>query len=304
MTSEYKVSILINMNWTEINLVIYIIAFSIGSMNIGLSILFHLRNNYEWTKYYLIFQISITFLLIIYAVRMFAGSILQYDSRSFTIITSWLLYVDIAFIVYFFPYFTTWIIAHPWKNPYKTFYFILSICFLVLTVLGTIFGFTRVILMFMIMIFFGDFIFCNMVILKNLKGIQNKDVRIISGLFVILSAFMLPFIIVDLFFSFKSLATMPIYYFWISLIVLIYLFNYFRCLPESSDTSLDEHKLLIYHITDREYEIIQLIRQGLMSKEISQKLQISTSTVNNHISNIYNKTNVSSRIELLNLLIR
>ena len=55
------------------------------------------------------------------------------------------------------------------------------------------------------------------------------------------------------------------------------------------------------HITDREAEIIKLIKQGKTAKEIAADLDISVNTVNNHIANIYSKTEVRSRIDLLNL---
>jgi DNA-binding NarL/FixJ family response regulator len=57
-----------------------------------------------------------------------------------------------------------------------------------------------------------------------------------------------------------------------------------------------------YHITEREFSVIQLISKGLTNKEIASELGISANTVNNHVANIYGKTQVRSRIDLLNLL--
>ena len=42
--------------------------------------------------------------------------------------------------------------------------------------------------------------------------------------------------------------------------------------------------------------------KGLTQKEIAAELSISVNTVNNHIANIFTKTEVRSRIDLLNLL--
>ena len=56
-----------------------------------------------------------------------------------------------------------------------------------------------------------------------------------------------------------------------------------------------------FHITEREVEIIKLIKMGLTNKEIGGKLNISVNTVNNHIANIFSKTGVRCRIDLLNL---
>ena len=57
-----------------------------------------------------------------------------------------------------------------------------------------------------------------------------------------------------------------------------------------------------YHITEREFAVIQLIRKGQTNKEIASQLDISVNTVNNHVANIFAKTKVRSRIDLLNLL--
>ena len=52
-------------------------------------------------------------------------------------------------------------------------------------------------------------------------------------------------------------------------------------------------------LSQREYEIIMLIAEGLTNKMISEKLFISVNTVRTHIDNIFNKLDVGSRIEIL-----
>ncbi|MBN1799508.1 MAG: helix-turn-helix transcriptional regulator [Spirochaetales bacterium] len=56
-----------------------------------------------------------------------------------------------------------------------------------------------------------------------------------------------------------------------------------------------------YRITDRETEIITLVFEGLSNREIAEKLFISSATVRNHLHNIFEKTHVSNRVELLRL---
>ncbi len=52
--------------------------------------------------------------------------------------------------------------------------------------------------------------------------------------------------------------------------------------------------------TQRELEILQLIKKGLSSKEIAHQLNISLNTVRNHRSNLFKKTRVKNMVELLN----
>lgn len=53
-------------------------------------------------------------------------------------------------------------------------------------------------------------------------------------------------------------------------------------------------------LTNREREILLLIRQGFLSKEIAAKLDISIYTVNNHRKNILSKLEANNIIEALN----
>lgn len=50
-------------------------------------------------------------------------------------------------------------------------------------------------------------------------------------------------------------------------------------------------------LTEREIEVIELIAEGLLNKQIAKKLFISEKTVKNHVSNIFKKLNVSDRTQ-------
>ena len=52
-------------------------------------------------------------------------------------------------------------------------------------------------------------------------------------------------------------------------------------------------------LTDREDAVLDLIKKGLTYREIALQLHISYHTVNHHLKNIYTKTNVTSKAELI-----
>ncbi|MFI5130419.1 MAG: response regulator [Chitinophagales bacterium] len=53
-------------------------------------------------------------------------------------------------------------------------------------------------------------------------------------------------------------------------------------------------------LTDRENEVLQLLADGLLYKEIAERLKIVHGTVRQHIHNIYEKLHVQNRTEAVN----
>lgn len=57
-------------------------------------------------------------------------------------------------------------------------------------------------------------------------------------------------------------------------------------------------------LTIRENEILDLIAKGLMNKEVAYQLDISVGTVRKHIQNIYEKLQVNTRVEAVNMYLK
>lgn len=53
-------------------------------------------------------------------------------------------------------------------------------------------------------------------------------------------------------------------------------------------------------ITARENQILVLLSQGLLYKEVSSKLGISINTIKSHCYNIYQKLHVTNKVEAIN----
>lgn len=63
------------------------------------------------------------------------------------------------------------------------------------------------------------------------------------------------------------------------------------------DFTLDAEALNRLDITKREYEVLELIAQGLSNKEIADKLFVSLNTIKTHSSNLFLKLEVSRRTQ-------
>jgi DNA-binding NarL/FixJ family response regulator len=56
----------------------------------------------------------------------------------------------------------------------------------------------------------------------------------------------------------------------------------------------------LIELSDRENEVLQLLSEGLLYKEIADKLGLSVFTIKNHIRHVYAKLQVQTRVEAVN----
>lgn len=100
---------------------------------------------------------------------------------------------------------------------------------------------------------------------------------------------------------------------WIGLFAVLFLgfgvvisLIYFRQKPilepapiATSSTEINQQKIKELGISNREYDVLQLIAEGLSNQEIASKLFISESTVKTHVSNLLSKLDAKRRTQAL-----
>lgn len=64
---------------------------------------------------------------------------------------------------------------------------------------------------------------------------------------------------------------------------------------------IDLQKIKALDITEREYEVLQGISEGLSNKEIADKLYLSESTIKTHVSNLLIKLNAKRRTQAIQI---
>ncbi len=69
--------------------------------------------------------------------------------------------------------------------------------------------------------------------------------------------------------------------------------------PSSQRFAPDPHVLSNSGISNREYEVLELMAQGLSNQEIADQLFISLNTVKTHSSNLYQKLAVKRRTQAI-----
>ncbi len=68
---------------------------------------------------------------------------------------------------------------------------------------------------------------------------------------------------------------------------------------EPQEIETNHHNEGQNNLSKRELQIVELVAAGLTNQEISENLQISKRTVDNHVSNVLNKTATGNRIALV-----
>lgn len=290
-----------------VTLFLCMVAFAIISMDLALSIVYGRRAHVKWTRYFIIFLSSafgITFLM---ALERFSVLFVKGNSKTIIYMVIHLLTIgDGAFLLAFIPYFITMIIGHSWRQPYKGLFFSLSFLYIVFSI-WNLFSPHRILLSLNLILATFVAFFSLSVLMKNRKEIVDKGVRMAMFTITIIVFSLLPVIIAVLVFPLFEMLLLPTISLSVGIAIMVYLFLSLAHSDREMDAyekrlPLTSEMLERFHITNREFMVIQQIRAGKTNKEIASELAISANTVNNHIANIFSKTGVRSRIDLLNVL--
>jgi DNA-binding CsgD family transcriptional regulator len=140
--------------------------------------------------------------------------------------------------------------------------------------------------------------------IKGRETIHEYDRKITSPMISIISTSQcIPLV---LYTSQSWLTLIFIFVFFLGNIFLPVYFSYGTLLPATAMEPLQDLSFegfcRKFEVSPRESDIVREICNGLSNKEISDKLFISLQTVKDHSHRIYIKTNVKSRVQLINLV--
>jgi DNA-binding CsgD family transcriptional regulator len=145
----------------------------------------------------------------------------------------------------------------------------------------------------------------------HLGGIGERTLRRALGIFLVLSAVFFPLMLIDSvmdYFPFLSLfrfmenLAQPVYFLALNCLTIAFGLRYLNRPAFVERDRLTDYFVSSFHITQREAEIIRLLLQGEGTKEIGDRLFISPKTAENHVTHIYEKLGVSSRVQMFQLI--
>ena len=290
-------------------LLLSVATLSIVSMDLALACIYRRRAiaHHTWTSFFIVFLATALGLVSVEILSSWSALIFRgTPARVLFIIFDALKKADGTFLMVFVPVFSSWVVGYPLSVKRQAFFFLAALAYLVLGVLYMIFPSMRIFDQIAYLMVILDLIFVNVVIARNRKAIENRGIRLVTKSILITATPLLTISLVGIVVPFARQLMIILCILAIGIVILIFLFIALSRKDQNSvmhlkkEPTLDDLKQ--YGITGREFDVILLIREGMTAKEIASHLTISVNTVNNHIANIFSKTGVRSRIDLLNLI--
>lgn len=293
----------------ETLIVLYAVILQLGIAVIVLGIVTYQRHKKESLKYFILFMISLQ----ANQMQLLLKTCIDYSGKENFLLRGFVRFFELPgialtiFVLYIFPFFIMG------KKPGK----LTKLCSGVITFFYIInyfiFWVTGLIILQVIneLIVSGVILYSLVFIFSILRYIGNPAMRKVMFYLCCVSVLFIPIVywefICNRSFRYEGLwfiEPIPAY-----LVILscssIHLFRKYFDIPSYIDPGkekLSEYFIQNFRITEREEEIITLLRGGKTYKEIAEELTIAYKTVDAHIQNIYLKTKVKSRKQLLNLI--
>jgi len=70
---------------------------------------------------------------------------------------------------------------------------------------------------------------------------------------------------------------------------------------KTPSNEIDQDKIKSLDISEREYQVLEYVSEGLSNKEIADKLYLSESTIKTHVSNLLVKLNAKRRTQAVQI---
>ncbi|WP_297285596.1 LuxR C-terminal-related transcriptional regulator [uncultured Brachyspira sp.] len=307
-------------------LIFYLLSFVIGFSTIFYSIIYYVIERVLWLKYYIVFLFTFSILIFIRTIRLITLLTLPsfISNNIFSILYFFILTLAMALMLYFIPAFLYRFLKIKWSLKTNISYLILSVFYFVLSIVGILTSFNIYILSSMI--FYISIFYLLIKGFLNYKNIEDKTIKFIVKVLGIITILIYPVLIYQLiiyrkdFMNTNSIdVTLMLFYTWWNLVMLGYLLWYFISMIKSNnmrisnsfnndDEEKEDNSIKLeekseyndFNLTKREKQILSYLLSGKTNKEISLIFDISLNTVNNHVANIYYKSGVKNRVELVN----
>lgn len=304
----------------NVTLLIYAASFSVGLTALVVSALLFLKYGLILLKYYLFFLVFFTAALIADTVNLSIRSFIDYPTGLMHIVRGIITLAACCPLIYIVPLFVHRLVGVVFTTKKKILFAILGGLTLVVSLSllfspsGSNANAADIGIFICGGILFSTILYSCVIALKNATAIKNEIIRNLVKNMAVISISATAFFIVDVYYLRQHVLPLifpdgfcfnPFIYFFWNICSIVVFGRYFFLKSVQFEIKDNLHYLAKqYGITNREFEIVNLVMEGLSNEGIGGRIGVSLSTVKKHVYNIYQKMGINNRMELVNLLRR
>jgi DNA-binding CsgD family transcriptional regulator len=297
----------------HISFVLYLTSLITGAVSIGISVLIYSQYKKKVVMLYILFITALSFILIELCAYVYAGIAGVENSSTVQAVANTFDIIGVNLIILVCPFFFHHLLGVPVRKAGKII-FISVACITLSLAIGRHFFLEQVEFLTRIigvLLLFGTMSYGLLLILFHLRTIGNSLLKKALAVFLVTNIAFAPILIIEILrpnipfladFPYFEIFSLPFYFFCINALSIVFAIRYFNQPPYMRNSELTDHFTKTFHITAREGEVVMQVIQGLSYSQIGEKLFISHRTVDNHIRNIYRKTGVKNRLQLVSLI--
>jgi len=296
----------------DITFFLYLSALGCGLVTISFAALFYHLYKKTVILFFSGFFGGLLFIQVSLVIQFYQGLFSDESRQWLSYILSGTNLMGLLLVIYFLPRFTFRLVSLTWTKVLTIIWSLVSIFFLIFEIVHHIFNFGVIRNWLVFILFFGVIILSIALCISRFKIVGDLKIRKFLLIFGIVSSICVPLIMVEnlrpfiavfkLFWIFE-LFSLPLFFLLLTPLVFIMSFYFFNRPAYLINGHVSTHFITKYKITRREREVIECILSGMSYRETAGKLSISMKTADTHIQNIYQKTIVRNRLQLLNLII-
>jgi LuxR family transcriptional regulator of spore coat protein len=289
----------------------YVLALVAGTASIQQTLVIYLRYRKNAIKHYGYFLLALYLILVAFMIELYGKIAAIQDAQALKNITY--LFQAAGGIIYIFiaPYFYHSLMGIDMTRAKRIAFFAID-ALVGLTALADV-AFPALLVTDIILnvMLFGMIAYGLVLIAANLHRIVDRTLKRALSIFVILSVSFFPLLYLDALAGITGLLSSlkgfegfahPLYFLILNVLTIHFGLKYFNRPAYMAGNAVTDYFCTQYGITAREREIIQLLVEGINSREIADRLFVSAKTVENHVYNTYQKLSVKNRVQLYQLL--
>jgi DNA-binding CsgD family transcriptional regulator/tellurite resistance protein TehA-like permease len=292
-------------------LIYYVLSFTTGCVSIGIALLIYTQYKKDVIRFYALFLSGLALILASLTVYQY-GRLTGLETNRYLLgLAGTLDKAGILLFIFAAPLFFHRLMGRE-VTPRKRILFLLpGAGIAIMIVLNALLPDSPTLFIVPFLLLYGTIAYCLVLVAVSFRRLGNKTLKKALRGFFFVSLGFFPLIVFEILrervpslavYDFLELFSLPTYFFVINALSIVLSIRYFNQPPYLAGSQLTEHFKNSFAITDREGEIISLLAKGESYNQIAETLFISYKTVDNHVRNIYQKTAVRNRVQLINLL--